>query len=336
MIVHSINRQTNLVLIILLLALAMVSLMVGSGGFGLPSFEAHHAIYPLSPEAKVILWKIRLPRLCLALMVGFGLGISGAGLQGILRNPLAEPGTLGIASMAGLFAVICFYSGLASHYRFALPLAAIGGGLVALLLLRALVQSHLPATNVILAGVAVASLASALTLLAINFAPNPWAINEILQWLMGSLKDRGWLDLLYALPSMILGVLCILACARGLEALALGEETAASLGFPPHKILRLVIIGTSLATGAAVAAAGSVGFVGLMAGHYARALNRQHAGHSLFTAGLVGAALTVAADDLARWLPTAQEINLGVITALLGAPFLIRLTRADYLNRSSS
>ena len=279
----------------------------------------------------IILWQLRVPRTGLALLVGAGLGLSGAVLQGVLRNPLADPGFLGIGGCAALGAVLVFYWGLSASFAAALPLAGLAGagaGCAILLLIFARAQSG---PGLILAGVGLSAIAAAALSLALSAAPNPFALYEITFWLMGGLDDRTLTHLALAAPPIVLGCALLLRLGPGLDALSLGEDSAASLGLPIGGTLRRAVLGVSLAVGAGAAVAGGIGFVGLIVPHVLRPFWGGRPGALLAPSMLAGAGLLLAADCLARasalWLPIAGEPRLGVLTALLGAPFLIVIAR---------
>jgi iron complex transport system permease protein len=279
-----------------------------------------------APElANAIFIEIRLPRVLLGLLVGGTLGICGAALQGLLRNPLAEPGLLGASSGAAFGAVLVFYFGLAGGQSLLLPLGAVAGSLAALATLYALAGRRGDLLGVILAGIAINALAAALTSLALNFAPSPYAALEILFWMLGSLADRSLAHVALALPLMLPAWIMLGAAARGLDALTLGEDVAQSLGYDPKTTQWLVIGGTALAIGAAVAVTGVVGFVGLVVPHILRRAVGFHPSRLLLPSFLGGAVLTVAADVVIRLMPPGPELKLGVVTALLGAPFFLHL-----------
>lgn len=305
---------------LLLLALPL-SLIIGrtSGG---PTFG-----FGDSAISATILLEIRLPRALLGLLVGGTLGLCGAALQGLLRNPLAEPGLLGASSGAALGAVLVFYFGLMAGDSLMLPLGAVTGSLVALAALYGLAGRQSEMVTIIFAGIAINAFAAALTSLALNFAPSPYAALEILFWMLGSLADRSLIHVWLTLPLMIPGWIMIAAAARGLDALTLGEETAQSLGFDPRRTQWLVIGGTALAVGAAVAVTGVVGFVGLVVPHLLRPIVGHHPHRLLLPSFLGGAVLTLAADIAIRLMPPGPELKLGVVTALLGAPFFLHLIR---------
>lgn len=275
----------------------------------------------------LVLSELRLPRAILGAAVGFSLGVSGAALQGLMRNPLADPGVVGVSGAAALGAVLTFYFGLSAAFPLALPLGGLLGAALATAFLLALARRGAGTATLILAGVALNSLAGALTALALNLAPSPYAALEVVFWLMGSLSDRSLLHVALALPFMALGWALVLATGRTLDALTLGEDTAASLGFSLERTRLLVIGGTAAAVGASVAVAGAIGFVGLVVPHLLRPLVGHRPGRLLFVSGLGGAALTLGADILVRLVPTRPELKLGVVTAIIGAPFFLALLR---------
>lgn len=275
--------------------------------------------------ARIVLVELRLPRAVTGALVGFSLGIVGAALQGLLRNPLADPGIIGVSAAAALGAVTAFYTGLATRFALALPLGGILGAFLSTFVVYALAGRGTGTMGLILAGVALSSLCGALTALALNLSPNPYAATEIVFWLMGSLADRSWDHVLLAVPPMVVGWALTLSTAPALDALTLGEETAESLGFRIALLRLKIVLGAALAVGPAVAVAGAIGFVGLVAPHVMRPLVGHRPGHLLLVSGLAGAALTVGADTAVRLVPIRPELKLGVVTALIGAPFLFTL-----------
>jgi len=315
----SFNWPLHAALVAALLFVIPLALLTGRSSAG-PTFGFG------GPDlAAAILFEIRLPRVLLGLLVGGTLGLCGAALQGLLRNPLAEPGLLGVSSGAAFGAVLVFYFGLAAAQSLLLPLGAVAGSLAALATLYALAGRRGDFLGIILAGIAINAFAAALTSLALNFAPSPYAALEILFWMLGSLADRSLAHVWLVLPLMIPGWAMIVLAARGLDALTLGEDTAQSLGFSPKTTQWLVIGGTALAVGAAVAVAGVVGFVGLVVPHLLRSAVGYHASRLLGPSFLAGAVLTLSADLAIRLMPSGPELKLGVVTALLGAPFFLRL-----------
>lgn len=275
--------------------------------------------------AALVLSELRLPRAILGAAVGFSLGLTGAALQGLMRNPLADPGVVGVSGAAALGAVIAFYFGFSTSFALALPLGGLGGAAAATAVLLALAARGAGTVMLILAGVALSSLAGALTALALNLAPSPYAALELVFWLMGSLADRSLVHVALALPFMVVGWVLVLATGPALDALTLGEDAAESLGFPLRRVRLLVIGGTAAAVGASVAVAGAIGFVGLVVPHLVRPLVGHRPGRLLAASGLAGAALTLGADIAVRLVPTRPELQLGVVTALIGAPFFLVL-----------
>jgi iron complex transport system permease protein len=283
--------------------------------------------------AALVLVQLRLPRAALGCAVGFSLGLTGAAMQGLLRNPLADPGVVGVSGGAALGAVVVFYSGLAGAFSLALPLGGVAGALVATLALYALVGRGAGTMTLILAGVTINSFAGALTALALNLSSNPYAAYEIMFWLMGSLADRSLPQLWLALPLMLVGWGLLLSSAPALDALTLGEDTAMSLGFDLKRLRLTLVAGSALAVGGAVAVTGAIGFVGLVVPHLLRPLVGHRPGRLLLVSGLGGAIALLVADIAVRLLPIHPELKLGVVTALIGAPFLLLLI--DRLRREA-
>jgi len=308
-------------LALLLAVLLLASLLVGDGTLAAPD--------------RLILLQIRLPRTLLAALVGGGLGLSGAVLQGALRNPLADPGLLGITGTAGLGAALVFYWGVAVQFAPALPLGGLAGAAIGAACLLAFAGRAPSGPSLILAGVAVSALSAALLALALSLAPNPFALAEITFWLLGGLSDRSLIHVALAAPPILLGAAILLRLGPGLDALSLGEETAASLGVPVGRTLRLAAAGTALAAGAGAAVAGGIGFVGLVVPHLLRPLLGERPASLLPASLFAGAALLLAADLLVRLapllLPLSQPLPLGVLTALLGAPFVVAIARRSPL-----
>ena len=284
-------------------------------------------IDPLDPRtanAAVILFELRLPRALLALIVGAGLGAAGAAMQGYLRNPLADPGLFGIAPGAALGAVLSLWLGAASVW--ALPVFALigAGGAMALLALIAGREGGIALFT--LAGMMIASLAGALMSLAISLSPTPFALSEIVTWLMGALADRSWRDVWIAAPLTIAGLAVLASSRRSLDALTLGEPAARSLGIDPRRLQWTMIAGIGLTVGASVAVAGIIGFVGLIVPHLVRPFTDRRPSSLLLPSALAGALLLLVADCLCRILPLAGgELRLGIALSLLGAPFFLHL-----------
>ena len=276
------------------------------------------------PNALIILTELRLPRAVLALVVGAGLGAAGAAMQGYLRNPLADPGLFGIAPGAALGAVLSFWTGLAGT-PWLLPLFALLGAGTAMALLSLIAGRGGSALLFTLAGMIIASLAGALMSLAISLSPTPFALSEIVTWLMGALSDRNWSDGAIAAPLTLAGIALLLRAARSLDALTLGEATARSLGVDPRRLQWLMIGGIGLTVGASVAAAGIIGFVGLIVPHLLRRFTDRRPSQLIVPSALAGALLVLVADALCRVLPLQSELRLGIALSLLGGPFFLAL-----------
>lgn len=281
-------------------------------------------------NAALILAELRLPRAVLAVVIGAGLGASGAAMQGYLRNPLADPGLFGIAPMAALGAVASLWLGVS----WALPVAALAGaglGMAALALIAGRTASDAQGgagggiALFTLAGLMLASLAGALTALAITLAPSPFALSEIVMWLNGALTDRSWREVAIAAPLVAAGIAVLALAARSLDALTLGEEAARSLGVDPARLLLLLVAGVGLTVGAGVAVAGIIGFVGLVVPHLVRPFTDRLPSSLLLPSALAGACLVLAADSIVRILPLVTELRLGIALSLIGAPFFLRL-----------
>lgn len=328
-------NRASLVFAVLLAVLMPLSLLAG---------RVWIAPFGEGPQnAALILAELRLPRAVLAVVIGAGLGAAGAAMQGYLRNPLADPGLFGIAPMAALGAVASFWlspllaPGLAA---WSLPVMALGGaalGMAALALIAGRTSADAAAgagggiALFTLAGLMLASLAGALTALAITLAPNPFALSEIVMWLNGALTDRSWREVMIAAPLTAAGIGVLALAARSLDALTLGEAAARSMGVEPRRLLVLLVIGIGLTVGAGVAVAGIIGFVGLVVPHLVRPLTDRLPSSLLVPSALAGACLVLAADSIVRALPLVTELRLGIALSLIGAPFfgwlLLRMRR---------
>ncbi|MCU1719353.1 FecCD family ABC transporter permease [Pseudomonas sp. 5P_3.1_Bac2] len=317
-------RLINPLLGLLLIALALLSLNLGSssvsGVSGLLEWLAGER-----SMAAIVVGEIRLPRTLLALCVGAALGLAGAALQGLLRNPLADPGLTGASQGAALGAASVFYFGLLPWAGALAPaLAGLLGAALALLLMLALAGRN-GAGMVLMAGLAISTLSGALLAAVLNFAPNPYAMQELVFWLLGSVAERGLDHLLIIGPALLLGFVLIYRQRRLLLGLSLGEAVVQSMGLNYPRSSRLIVLGCALLVGAAVAVAGGIAFVGLLVPHLLRPLVRQRPDRLLLPSALAGAALVCLADIGVRLLPVGRELNLGVLTALLGAPLFIWL-----------
>jgi iron complex transport system permease protein len=283
-------------------------------------------------NAAVILIELRTPRAVLALVVGGGLGAAGAAMQGYLRNPLADPGLFGIAPSAALGAVLSLWlgAGAGAFGAYALPAFALIGAAGAMALLALIAgragDSHGGVALFTLAGMMIASLAGALMSLAISLSPSPFALSEIVLWLMGALADRSWTDVLIATPPTIAGLACLVLVGPSLDALTLGDLAARSLGVEPRRLQTLIVAGVGLTVGAGVAVAGIIGFVGLMVPHMVRPFTDRRPSSLIVPSALAGALLLLVADCLCRLAPLAEgELRLGVALSLAGAPFFLAL-----------
>lgn len=313
-------------LIALLLVLSGVSLIAGKVWVPWTAW-----VQPEADPRWAIVFELRLPRTLLGIAVGAALGLSGAALQGYTRNPLAETGVLGVSSMAALGAVLTLYYGLTAVAPWALPVAAIGGALIGVAILMTLSGQATSLVTFVLAGAILNILATAGVSLALSLAPNPWAVTEIVDWLMGSLTDRSFEEVRTAAPLILVGCGLLLATGQALDALTLGETGARSLGVSMARTRWLLALGVGLTAGASVAVTGVIGFVGLVTPHLLRPLVGARPGALLVPSILGGAIIVLAADILVRLTPAAAEVKLGVAMAALGAPFflvlLLRLRR---------
>lgn len=310
------GRLTVILATMIVLA-AMAAVLFGETAFSTDQLRKAFAD-PSSGPAEV-LWAVRAPRVATALMVGAALGLSGAVMQGLLRNPLADPGVLGVSALAALGAAGAIVLGWAALPG-AVEIAALGGAALAgglLVLFSARVRSP---EALILFGVAVSSFAGAATALIFNLSPSPIATAEVMDWLLGSVQNRSWLDVAWVTPAVLAAAVLAAFAAPGLRMLTLGEETARTSGLPMARLRLLALLAAALATGAAVAVAGVIGFVGLAAPHLVRTAVRGDPARLLLPSALAGGLMLVLADLLARLTPTDQELKLGVFTALVGAP----------------
>lgn len=321
------RKALNIALVALALLLSMASLTVGPAG--LNSEQIFTALGGGGDAiVRSIVFELRLPRALLALIVGAMLGMAGAALQGYLRNPLAEPSVLGASNMAALGAVIAFYYGLAATWPLILPVMAVCGAVIALIPLTILSRRSESPLALILAGIAISTLAGAMISLALNLSPNPFAAMEIMTWLLGSLEDRSIAHVWIALPCVLLGGALLLWDARALDALTLGEDGAHSLGVRLDRVRLRMLLGVGIGVGGAVAVAGAIGFIGLIVPHLLRPLTDKSPGSLLVPSALGGAVLLSAADILVRIIPSTNELKLGVVTAFLGVPvFFYHLMR---------
>ncbi len=282
----------------------------------------------------IILSQIRLPRALIALVAGASLGLCGAAMQGLLRNPLASPGLVGSASGAAFFAVFVLYFGVSASAPWILPIAAMVGAMLATIMVYLMAGRDASITTLILAGVAVNALATAGMSLLLNLAPSPFAVRELVLWTLGDITDRSMSDLWLMLPTTVAGWLLLIGVGGQLDTLTLGERTAESMGVNPQRLRWRVFIAVSLSVGAAVATVGMIGFIGLVVPHLLRPYVNYQPGRLLLVSALGGSAMLLAADIGVRIIPTDAPLKVGVLTALVGAPFFLRLivqSRREYL-----
>ena len=321
-----------LILIAVTVVLFIASLCIGPT-FISPDQLPRHLMADNTHAMSLIAREIRLPRALLAILVGGSLGLAGAALQGLLRNPLAEPGIIGVSGCAALGAVLTFYVGMAGAVHWALPLSGITGALLSVVAIYLLAGRNAGILTIILAGVAINSLASALTALILSLSPNPFATYEIFFWLLGSLSNRSFEHVLLILPFIIVGCLLLITTGRALDALSLGEDTAVSLGVNLGRTRARIIVGSALAVGSGVAVTGVIGFIGLVVPHILRPLVKHRPSALLGASAIGGAALTLAADIGTRIPVVTGELRLGVVTALVGAPFFLHLVLKSRTDR---
>ncbi|MEL7488876.1 MAG: iron ABC transporter permease [Pseudomonadota bacterium] len=272
---------------------------------------------------RLVVWSIRLPRALAAFLAGAALGLSGAALQGLLRNPLAEPGVLGVSATASLAATFSLYYGLVGFSAWIMPVAAILGALAATTLLALAAVRQTSVVTLILIGVGLSSFAGAIMSLLMNLAPNPFTLSDMVNWMLGSVANRSFDEIFLTLPFLALGSAILLGAGRGLSALTLGEEAASGVGLDLRRQRIATVLGAGLATGASVALAGVIGFVGIVAPHLIRPIVNHDPARSLVPSALLGGLILVIADIGVRIIPTNNELKLGVAAAIVGAPMFI-------------
>lgn len=317
-------RVVSAALVLLVMTLALVSL--GIGPARLPMSDVINALAGNADEVKqIIVREIRLPRAILGLAIGAILGLSGAALQGLLRNPLASPSLFGAPQSAAFGAVLVIALGIADVRSYALPVAGITMAFVSVFVLLGIAGRNAGMLLLILAGLAISSLAGAATSLVMNLSPNPFAALEIAFWLLGSLEDRSFRHVILALPFIAAGAVLLMSQRSAFRALSLGEEAAQSLGVNVSRLRLTVILGVALGVGGAVAVTGTIGFIGLVAPHLMRPLIGHDPARLLVPSALTGAALLLAADIAVRIIPSTTDIKVGVLTSIIGVPFFLYL-----------
>jgi iron complex transport system permease protein len=311
-------------LVVLVLLLALVSL--GTGPVRLSPLTVIDALFGGGSDVQqVIVQEIRLPRTILGFAIGAILGLSGAALQGLLRNPLASPSLFGAPQSAAFGAVLVIAFGLADVRSYALPVAAILAAFASVFVLLAIAGRNAGLLILILAGLAISSLAGAATALVMNLSGNPFIVLEIAFWLLGSLEDRSFRHVALALPFIVAGAILLWSQRNAFRALSLGEETAQSLGVNVGRLRLAVILGAAFGVGGAVAVTGTIGFIGLVAPHLMRPLIGHDPARLLVPSALTGAALLLAADIAVRIIPSSSDIKVGVLTSIIGVPFFLYL-----------
>ena len=304
--------------------LSVVSLQIGTEPLSL--LNAWQGLFSSDDSIQsVIMREIRLPRLLIALFAGATLGLCGAAMQGLLQNPLASPGLLGSSAGAAFGVIAVLYFGLSAANHWTVPLSGMAGSLLATVCVYMLAGRDAGITTIILAGVAINAMASAGISLLLNLAPSPYAAQEMLLWTFGDLTDRSMTDFYLLLPFTLLGWMLMVGTGKQLDALTLGENTAISMGVNTRRLRWRLFIAVSLAVGAAVAATGMIGFIGLVVPHLMRPLVNYQPSRLLPISALGGALMLVAADIGVRLIPSQTSIKVGVLTALVGAPFFLHL-----------
>jgi iron complex transport system permease protein len=312
------------VLAVLAALLALGSL--GTGPVRLSPLTVIDALFRGGSDVQqTIVREIRLPRTILGLAIGAILGLSGAALQGLLRNPLASPSLFGAPQSAAFGAVLMIALGWADVRSYALPVAGIAMAFASVFVLLGVAGRNAGLLLLILAGLAISSLAGAATALVMNLSSNPFAALEIAFWLLGSLEDRSFRHVTLALPFIVAGAIVLMSQRNAFRALSLGEETAQSLGVDVSRLRLLVIVGVALGVGGGVAVTGTIGFIGLVAPHLMRPLIGHDPARLLVPSALTGAVLLLAADIAVRIIPSTTDIKVGVLTSIIGVPFFLYL-----------
>jgi iron complex transport system permease protein len=282
----------------------------------------------IAEPQQIIVWLIRTPRVIVAALVGGGLAVAGAQMQGLFRNPLASPDVIGASFGGVLGAVLAIATGLAMRSIFYLPLMSFAGALIALFLVYAIATRHgrTPFSTLLLTGVAFNALIGAITSFVISLQWVRWEVaQEILFWVMGGLDSRTWKHVWLSLPCILVGLIVAFVYSRDLDVLLLGEEMALAVGTEVEKLKRIILTSSALLTGAAVAVSGMIGFVGLIIPHMVRLIIGPRHRYLLPASALTGAAFLIFMDILARTVSRPEEIRLGIVTAILGAPFFLYL-----------
>ncbi|MGB3445292.1 MAG: iron ABC transporter permease [Xanthobacteraceae bacterium] len=322
----AVKRRSSTIIVMALLVVLLALISFGVGPVRMSPLEVLDTLFGGGSDVyRVIVQEIRLPRTILAVAIGAILGLSGAALQGLLRNPLASPSLFGAPQAAAFGAVLVIALGLADVRSYALPGAAIVMAFLSVFALLVVAGRNAGLLILILAGLAISSLAGAATALAMNLSSNPFVALEIAFWLLGSLEDRSFRHVMLALPFIGIGAIILMSQRNALRALSLGEETAQSLGVHVGALRLIVITGVAFGVGGAVAVTGTIGFIGLIAPHLMRPLVGYDPARLLIPSALTGSALLLAADIAVRIIPSTSDIKVGVLTSLIGVPFFLYL-----------
>jgi len=320
------TRRSSVMAALIVLVVLLVLASLGIGPVRLSPLTVIEALFGSGSDVQqVIVREIRLPRAILGFAIGAILGLSGAALQGLLRNPLASPSLFGAPQSAAFGAVVMIAFGLADVRSYALPVAAIAAAFASVFVLLMVAGRNAGLLILILAGLAISSLAGAATALVMNLSSNPFAALEITFWLLGSLEDRSFRHVMLALPFIVAGAIILYSQRHAFRTLSLGEETAQSLGVDVGRLRLMVIVGTALGVGGAVAVSGTIGFIGLVAPHLMRPLIGHDPARLLVPSALTGSALLLAADIAVRLIPSNGDIKVGVLTSIIGVPFFLYL-----------
>ncbi|MDG1708035.1 MAG: iron ABC transporter permease [Emcibacteraceae bacterium] len=322
---------SNIILISMLIIVGILSLMIGRTP--LEVAEVINGLLSNSDDpVSIIVQELRLPRVLLGILIGATLGISGAALQGVLRNPLADPGVVGVSASAALGAVIAIHLGLQAFWPLYIPLFAMSGALIATFILLVVSIRESSVLMLILVGIGISSLAMAGVSLVMNLADSPMSVRDMIMWMLGSLENRTTTDLMLALPFILFGWIMMINIGQGLNALSVGEDTAQSMGINITSLKLRVVVGSAISVGAAVAACGSIGFVGLVVPHMVRGLITNEPGKILLPSALMGGLLLMLADIFTRIPMPGATLQLGVVTSLIGAPaflYIVYKTRKN-------
>ena len=322
----AVRRRASVMATLVALVVLLVLISLGVGPVRLTPLRVIEALVGVGTDVQqVIVREIRLPRAILGLAIGGILGLAGAALQGLLRNPLASPSLFGAPQSAAFGSVLVIAFGLADVRSWALPIAAIIGAFTSVFALLAIAGRNAGLLILILAGLALSSLAGAATSLVMNLSSNPYVVLEIAFWLLGSLDDRSFRHVVLALPFIVAGATILLSQRKAFRALSLGEETAQSLGVDVGRLRLLVISGVALGVGGAVAVSGTIGFIGLVAPHLMRPFIGHDPARLMVPSALTGSALLLAADIAVRIIPSVSDIKVGVLTSIIGVPFFLYL-----------